>query len=190
MNDAPPKLKKSDRSRAAILAAARALFVAQGYERTSVRDIAAAAAIDPAMVIRYFGSKEALFARAAEFDLGLPDLSDVPSDGVGEVLVRHFLQVWEGPEESSGFVVLLRSALSHAAAGDRMREVFATQLLPELARAAGGRLAPDRAGLVASQMLGLALTRYVLKLPPVVTMSPEAVVRLVGPTIQRYLMTD
>ena len=80
-----------------ILAAARELFAAQGYERTTVRDIAARAEIDPALVIRYFGSKDGLFARAAVFDLRLPDLArrwTAPASG--EALVRHFLDVWEG----------------------------------------------------------------------------------------------
>ncbi len=72
MKDKPLKMKKSDRSRAAIEAAARRLFAEQGYERTVIRDIAAAADIDPAMVMRYFGSKERLFAEVADFDLRLP----------------------------------------------------------------------------------------------------------------------
>ena len=89
------KPTKSDRTRAAILAAARELFAAQGYERTTVRDVAAKAEIDPAMVIRYFGSKDGLFARAAVFDLRLPDLGAIERAELGPVLVGHFLDVWE-----------------------------------------------------------------------------------------------
>ena len=75
MTDRPAKTAKSQRTKAAILKAAQQLFADQGYERATVRDIAARAAIDPAMVIRYFGSKEGLFAQATAFDLKLPDLT-------------------------------------------------------------------------------------------------------------------
>ena len=97
-----PRPSKSDRTRAAILAAAQALFAEQGYERTTVRDVAARAEIDPALVIRYFGSKEGLFARAAVFDLALPDLSAADRAGFGRALVRHFLGIWEGPAPTRG----------------------------------------------------------------------------------------
>src|SRR5262245_24774569 len=91
----PEGRTKSDRTRAAILASAATLFAAHGYERTTVRDIAAGAGIDPSMVIRYFGSKDELFARVAEPDLRLPDLRTVAHAQIGETLVRHFLSVWE-----------------------------------------------------------------------------------------------
>lgn len=77
------------------MTAARERFATEGYERATVRAIAADAGIDPAMVMRYFGSKERLFAAAAEFDLRLPDLAAVPADEIGAVLVGHFLDRWE-----------------------------------------------------------------------------------------------
>jgi AcrR family transcriptional regulator len=111
MNDKPLKMKKSDRTRAAIAAAAQQIFAAQGYERATIRDIAAAADIDPTMVMRYFGSKDRLFAEVAEFDLGLPDIAALDRDRIGETLVAHFLSVWEGQGGSAGgFPILLRSA--------------------------------------------------------------------------------
>src|SRR5215217_6909295 len=82
----------------AILAAARERFAADGYERATIRAIAADARIDPAMVIRYFGSKEKLFAAAAEFELRLPALDGVPRERIGERLVEHFVRRWEGDE--------------------------------------------------------------------------------------------
>jgi AcrR family transcriptional regulator len=181
------KATKGERTRAAILAAAQALFAERGYERTSVRDIAAAASIDPAMVIRYFGSKDELFARAALIDLKLPDFPAAPPGELGASMVRHFLDIWEGGAGNGGMVVLLRSAASNEFAADRMREVFAAQVMPAVARAGQPRDAATRAGLVSSQLLGLALGRYILRLPPVVAMSPEQIVAWVGPTLQRYL---
>ncbi len=187
MTDASPRLSKSQRTRASILRAARDLFAAEGYERATVRDVAARAEVDPALVIRYFGSKDGLFARAADFDLRLPDLSDMDRARLGPALVRHFLDVWEGPGSNGGMTILLRSAASNPLAAEKLQEVFAGQVLPALARASGAPDAAERAGLVASQLLGLALGRYVLKLPPLVALPAERIVEEVGATVQRYL---
>ena len=177
---------KSARTREAIENAARELFSSAGFEQTTVRDIAARAAIDPSMVIRYFGSKEALFARVAQPDLHMPQLDSTPPGQVGETLVSHFLDQWEGDGGRGGLAVLLRSATQNEEAAERLRDMFAAQVMPAIARAGGGGTAPQRAGLVASQLLGLALTRYILKLTPVVKMPREVIVREVGATIQRY----
>jgi AcrR family transcriptional regulator len=173
--------RRSDATRAAILTAARSRFAADGYERATIRAIAADAAIDPSMVMRYYGNKEKLFAAAADFDLRLPDLAGV--DGAGPVLVRHFLDRWEADDT---FVALLRAGVTNEAARERMHGVFAGQLLP-VATAVAPDDPPGRAGLVAAQMLGLALSRYVLRLPPVVAMPAGELAEWVGPTVQRYL---
>ncbi|MFC6157936.1 TetR/AcrR family transcriptional regulator [Kribbella jiaozuonensis] len=175
--------KKSDRTRASILAAARERFGADGYERATIRAIAADAAIDPAMVMRYYGSKEKLFAAAAEFDVRLPDLTDVPVEQAGEVLVRHLVERWE---EDDTLKVLLRNAVTNEAAAERMRQVFSAQLAPAIQRASVDQPAV-RAGLISTQALGFALCRYILELRPVVAMSVDEVVAWLGPTITRYL---
>jgi AcrR family transcriptional regulator len=179
------EVRRSDRSRAAILAAARDRFAADGYERATIRAIAADARIDPAMVMRYFGSKEKLFAAAAEFDLRLPDLAAVPREQIGEVLVRHFVDRWDG---DGTLTALLRVGVTHESAAERMREIFASQLVTLLTGWTRDEAAARvRAGLVASQILGLALCRYVLSLPPVAALSPDEVVGWLAPTVQRYL---
>lgn len=180
----PRKIEKSDRTRAAIERAAQRLFAEQGYERTTIREIAGEAGIDASLVIRYFGSKDGLFATVAEPDLHLPDLSEVDSNTIGEVLVSHFLDVWEG---ASGMPVLLRSAASNEGAAKKLQQMFARQVGPAVALAGSPEKAPMRAGLIATQLLGLAMTRYILRLPPVVAMEREFVVREVGATIQRYI---
>ncbi len=177
------KTRKSDRTRAAILDAAQKLFAQHGHGRTTVRDIAAKASIDPALVIRYFGSKDELFVRAAAFDLRMPDLSKVKRSQIGDTLIRRFLELGEG---FTGMTVLLRSAASNDYAASRVRELFAAQVLPAFARVGSRADAAERAGLVASQLLGLALCRYILKIPPVAEMSTEEIVKHIGPTIQRY----
>lgn len=178
------KTSKSDRTRTAILDAARQLFAERGFDATTVRDIADLAGIDPALVIRYFGSKDLLFVRAADLELEIPPLDRVPEEAIGEALVRHFIDVWEGP--SSGIAVLLRSAGSNEHSAARMREIFATQVRIALAAVGERATAAERAALVASQLLGLALCRYVLRLPPLVAMSVDEVVAHVAPVIQRY----
>src|SRR5690625_3001915 len=93
-------------TKSAILIAAREQFARHGYHRATVRAVAAAAAIDPAMVMRYFGSKAGLFEAAVTVDLELPDLSSVPAGQVGHTLIRHFLTRWE---QDDTLVILLRS---------------------------------------------------------------------------------
>ncbi|MBM0231008.1 TetR family transcriptional regulator [Micromonospora sp. STR1_7] len=181
----PTQPRRSDATRAAILRAARERFAADGYERATIRAIAADARIDPSMVMRYYGSKEGLFAAAAEFDLRLPDLTVVPSERLGETLVRHFLARWEGDET---LVALLRAASTNPGAAERMRGIFTDQLASAVATSGTGEtVTARRAGLVASQILGLAFTRYIVRLPPMVDVEPEELVSWIGPTLQRYL---
>lgn len=180
--------RRSDATRAAILAAARDRFAADGYERATIRAIAADADIDPSLVMRYFGNKEGLFAAACEIDVRLPPVDPDGAEPAGMQLARHLVTRWE---EDDVLVAMLRVAVTNPAGAERVREVFATQILPTVRAATPF---PDqalmRAGLVGTQVLGLALTRYVLRLPPVTALSREDVVAWLGPTLQRYLMDE
>jgi AcrR family transcriptional regulator len=181
----PSGERRSDRTRAAILTAARERFAADGYERATIRAIAADAAIDPAMVMRYFGNKEKLFAAAAEFDLRLPDHGALPRDQLGVAMIEHFLDRWEGDET---LMALLRASVTNEAAAERMRQLFADQLGPVIAKLNGnGSDTATRAGLIATQALGLALCRYVLALRPVAALPRAAVIAWLAPTFQHYL---
>ncbi|MFJ7147663.1 TetR family transcriptional regulator [Streptomyces sp. NPDC100445] len=180
-----PRPRRSDATRTAILAAARERFAADGYERATIRAVAADARIDPSMVMRYFGSKEGLFAAAVTLDLRLPDLTRVPREGVGRALVGHFLGLWEGNEELRA---VLRVGVTNEAGAERMQGIFREQLLPVARQVCPDpEQAPARAALCAAQLLGLALTRYVLRLPPARTLTREELVAWLGPTVQRYL---
>lgn len=182
----PASPRRSDATKEAILNAARARFATDGYERATIRAIAADAGIDPAMVMRYYGNKEKLFAAAAEFDLRLPDLTAMPRGSVGTRLAEHLLERWESDDTLRA---LLRAAVTNEIAATRMRKIFATQLGPTIALLSGDpTTAATRAGLVATQALGLALCRYVLRLPPVTAMSAADVVAWLGPTFQRYIV--
>lgn len=178
------KIKKSDRTRATILAAARKLFAENGFDRTSVRDVASAADVDPALVIRYFGSKDQLFAHAAEITLRLPDLSTIPRSEIGAALARHFIGIWEGGAAGGGLPVLLRSASSNEVAAGKIREVFAGQVLPAVRSLGHEEGADERAALIASQLLGIALCRYILKIPPLVALPSDRLAASLGRAIQ------
>ena len=138
--------------------------------------------------MRYFGSKEGLFAAAASFDLRLPDLAAVPRGNLGMALVRHFLARWEGDPSDDALRVLLRAAASHDTAAERMRQIFRAQLVPAIAGIVPGPQAAERAGLIATQMIGLAFCRYVLRLPEIADLPHDTVAARIGPTVQRYLM--
>lgn len=159
---APSAPRRSDATRAAILEAARERFAADGYERATIRAIARDARIDPSMVMRYYGSKEGLFAAASAIDLRLPGLGALPGKHVGAVLVEHFLDRWEQDDVLTG---LLRVGVTNEAGAERMRAVFAEQLGPVAAGVCPDPAdAPRRAALVSSQILGMALARYVLRI--------------------------
>lgn len=179
------KVRRSDRTRAAILAAARERFAADGYAKATIRAIAAQAGIDPSMVMRYYGSKEKLLAAAADFALELPDLTAIPATEWGGLLARHLVRRWERDDT---LVALLRVAATHQAAAERARAIFANQVAPLVASIEPDpALAAVRAGLLATQMLGLAFSRYVLELPPVVALTADEVAAWLAPVLQHYL---
>ncbi|MFB7934024.1 TetR family transcriptional regulator [Streptomyces sp. NPDC056039] len=179
--------KRSDRTKAAILRAARERFAEQGYERTTIRAVASDAGIDPSMVMRYFGNKARLFDATLTIDLRLPDLTDVPANELAQTLVRHFLERWEDDPADDALLVLLRSAVTNEQAAARMHEIFAAQVAPALAAALGPERAARRAGLVSAQLLGLGLTRYLLRLPAVTALTRQEIESGLAPAIQSVL---
>ncbi|MEV0220256.1 TetR family transcriptional regulator [Streptomyces sp. NPDC050704] len=177
--------RRSDATRATILTAARERFATDGYERATIRAIARDANIDPSMVMRYYGNKEGLFAAAVDVDLRLPVPEKVPKEEVGRIFVEHFLDLWEKNEV---LTALLRVGVTNAAGAERVQGIFREQLLPVALRVCPDpEQAPARAALVASQMLGIALTRYVLRLPPAADLHREELVAWLAPTVQRYV---
>ncbi|MFD2794740.1 TetR family transcriptional regulator [Promicromonospora vindobonensis] len=177
--------RRSDVTRSAILEAARERFASDGYERATVRAIAHAADIDPSMVMRYYGSKEGLFAAVIDVELDFPDLSELDPDRLGVVLVTHFLELWE---RDTVLRTLLRVGVTNESGADRLRQVFTSQLVPAARAFVDDPAdAERRAALVASQVLGMALVRYVLKFGPAADLSREDVISWLAPTVQRYI---
>ena len=178
---------RSERTREAILHAARQQFAAHGYERATIRSIARAAGIDPSMVMRYYGSKAGLFEAASAIQLHMPDLRGIAPDRSGEVMASHFVERWEGALADEALIFLFRSAVTHEVAAARLREVFVEQVARPVAAALDDQQATRRAALVATQMLGVALCRYIVRLEPIASLSPATLVGDLAPTIQRYL---
>ncbi|WP_033346072.1 TetR/AcrR family transcriptional regulator [Catenuloplanes japonicus] len=182
-------------TREAILGAARSAFAERGFDKASIRAIASAAEVDPALVHHYFGTKDQLFLAAMEAPIDpaqlLPDVLAGGLDGVGERMIRMILRVWDGPAGKAG-VALIRSAVTNDWTARLFREFITTQVL----RRAMTELkvdpeeAPLRSGLIASQIGGLIMMRYVIRLEPLASTSPEAIAAAMGPTVQRYLTGD
>ncbi len=170
------------------MAAARARFTRDGYERTTIRAVAADAGVDPSMVMRYYGSKEGLFGAATDLDLQLPDPSGVPLEALGGLLARHFVDRWEGALADEAIMLLLRSAVTNDRAAEQIRTVFGRQVVSLVREATGG--APDselRAGLLSTQLLGVALSRYLLRLPPLVALDRETLIEVLAPILGHIL---
>jgi AcrR family transcriptional regulator len=178
-------------TQAQIVGSARAEFADRGYDATSLRAIARRAGVDPALVHHYFDDKAALFVAAQ----GIPaDPADLVAgmvvgyvDGMGERVVRTFLGVWDTPEGRQRIVALVGAAVTHPDAARMLREFMVREILSRVARAAGGDHPERRGSLVASQLIGLAMVRYVVRIPPLADEPPDGVVRWIAPTVQRYL---
>jgi AcrR family transcriptional regulator len=174
-----------------ILAVARRRFATRGYDATSLRGIATDAKVDPALLIHYFGTKEGLFTAAT----GLPTgLSEVFAGQQGqtlrdfaESLTRSYLGFVDGDQSRNAILALVRSAVSNERAAAMLREFLAAELLPVIASRTGHENAPLRAGLVAAQLMGVAMLRHVVRLDPVARATPDEIVALVAPVIEHYL---
>ena len=181
-------------ARQAVQDAARELFSERGFERTTMRAVAARAGVDPALIYHYFGDKDGLLLAALQppADAGsvFAGLA-AAADRTGEELVRRLIGLWEErPEVREQMVAILRTGLSHDRAGRLLRDILSSFILAAL----GDVLADDRrelrVALIGSHIGGLMLARYVLEVPGAAAASPEDLVQAVGPTVQRYLTGD
>jgi AcrR family transcriptional regulator len=179
-------------TRSAILAAAREAFADRGFDRASIRAIAAGAGVDPALVHHYFGTKEHLFVATLQVPINpaelLPGVLAGDRDELGERLVATLVRVWDS-QAGTAAAALFRSAMSNDWTERLLREFLTTQILRRVL--AGLQLDPTeahyRANLVATQMAGLAMIRYIVRLEPLASAPPEWVVAAIAPNVQRYL---
>jgi AcrR family transcriptional regulator len=179
-------------TRAAIVAAARAEFAARGFDGTTLRGIARAAGVDARLVHHYFEGKEDVFIAAFDFPARPQDLAEQVLGpgvaGIGERLVRFFFSVWDTPAGRETLLALVRSAATSEQAASMLREFVSRALLARLAAALPGDDPELRVTLAASQMIGVAFLRYVVRLEPLASADLEDLVPLLGPTVERYLI--
>lgn len=181
-------------TKAALVAAAREVFVEKGYDGATVRAIAAKAGVDAAMVNHWFGGKEGLFAQSVlqlPFDPAeiLKRVLDGPVEEAGERIVRTFVTVWDATGGGT-FAALIRSVTSQPEVAGALKSFLINAIFKNVLAEIGAGQHELRATLCATQMVGLGIVRYVVQFEPLASTDAETVVRTVGPNLQRYLTGD
>jgi AcrR family transcriptional regulator len=172
-----------------VLSAARIEFAKSGYDGATIRSIASGANVDPALVMHYFGTKEQLFAASLDLPVNpatiIRQVFEENRTGTGEAVVRTLLTVWDA-DSGSQLIVALRSATAVGSVHAMVREFIHQSILSALADSIDGEDSALRASLIASQIIGLLLGRYVLQFPELTTASVDELARAIGPGLDRY----
>ncbi|HKV20029.1 MAG TPA: TetR family transcriptional regulator [Mycobacterium sp.] len=178
-------------SRDAVLRAAKQRFADEGYEKATLRAIADDAHVDPSMVIYLFGSKAELFRESLRLIIDPEVLAGALAEGDGDMgtrMVRAYLGIWEHPDTAATMVAMLQSATSNSDAHDAFRGFMQTYVLTAVSAAiGGGEQARLRALLAATNLVGTAVLRYVMRVAPLADLPAEDVVPLIAPSVNRYL---
>jgi AcrR family transcriptional regulator len=179
---------------ARILAEARASFAEHGYSGTTVRAVARAADVDPALVFHYYGSKENLLDVATtppqSFLDQIVSAWQTPPAELGEQLVRQMLRNWQNPEHEPILRAVMQIAGSEPAIREKLRQIIQRSMMGPSAQALSENERALRSGLIAAQLMGLAFMRFVWKIEPLASLDDDAVVAAIAPAIQRYLDGD
>jgi AcrR family transcriptional regulator len=180
------------KTREAILEAARSSFARAAYDRTTIRQIAGEAGVDPALVMHFFATKQDLFEAAMDLPFDAEAavvalLESAEEDRLGEAFVRMFFSIWEDPHTGPRMVGLIRSAVSYELAAERVRHLLHARILGPLATALDASEPELRAELASSQLVGIGLARYVLRFEPLASTDAETLIAALAPAIQRYL---
>jgi AcrR family transcriptional regulator len=176
--------RNAAQTRADILDSARRRFATEGYERTTLRAIAADVGVDAAMVTRYFGSKQDLFATATEFTIELPDLTDADPDDIADMLLPRYFAVWE---EDHSFMALLQAAMTSRVAADKLNQTLAVHVAPTL-KGATPDYDQQRIALTDAFVIGLAATRSVLGNVPAAELTREELRLWAAPVFRQLLV--
>src|SRR4051794_412382 len=181
----------ANQTRAEIAIAARIQFAEAGYERAPFRSIAAAAGVDPALVVHFYGSKAGLFREVMSLPPAVADalvaVADVPRDRAGRHLAEFVVGALESPQTRPIVLGRIRCATSHPEAADLVRETV-TRDLARLTSAIGADQPEVRAVLLGAQVVGIALARYVVLVEPLASMPPPELIELLAPAFQRFLV--
>jgi AcrR family transcriptional regulator len=172
-----------------IVTAARRIFAERGYDGATVRAIASAAGVNPALVHHFFGTKQNLFVAAIDFPLEPAVVVQIIASGardeVGERIVRVFLSAWGDPVTQASLLAVVRSVVTNEQAAAMFRQFAEAAFVGRLSAA----LKVPRTRLMAAiaQMIGLAIVRYVVRVEPIASAEDEEIVRLIAPMVQRYI---
>jgi AcrR family transcriptional regulator len=179
-------------TREAIREAAARLFAERGYDRTSMRAIAAAAGVDQKLVAHFFGTKQQLFVEVfmPPFDpaVAIPEVFAGERAAIGERVARFLLTVLEDPEGRQRMTGLIRAAASEPEAAKMVRDLISREVLARIVQALDVEDADVRASLLGSQVVGLAMARYIVGVEPLASMPADAVAAAIAPNLQRYLV--
>lgn len=185
-----PRADRTD-VRGDILTAARTLFAARGFRGTTMRAVAEAAGVDVALVPYYFGNKDGLFAATLELPVDprakLDEIFAQGLDGIGERIARTMATLVDDEATGPAMLGLMRSAMTEGPAHDVVRDFIENVIIEGYARHLDAPDARRRAALAATQIVGVAMGRHVLRIEPLASMSVDELVEHVGPTLQRYL---
>ncbi|HEV7623825.1 MAG TPA: TetR family transcriptional regulator [Amnibacterium sp.] len=192
---APPRRGRRRASdadaRAAIVRAAADEFASAGYDGISLRAVARRAGVDAALVHHYFADKPDLFAAALDLpfrpDRIVAELLAGPREALGTSIVRALVTRFAEPATRTAVLALLRTAMGHEFAGRMLRQFLLRELLQRLTESLGLDDGERRAAFAASQLVGLMVARYGIRLGPLAEASDEEVVAAVGPVVQWYL---
>ena len=182
-----PRDERRRRTEATILDAARELFAADGFERTTIRAVAARAGVDPALVMQHFGSKEGLFAASTRWSNEHQTILTATTDKLPSAAIADLLSHFEQGDDKEAAVALMRSCLTHPAALAAMRDEVMCERKEAVAAQLDGPDAELRAALFAAGMIGLGMARYLIKLEPVASASPDDLERLFAPALQALI---
>ena len=181
-------------TRNVIVVAARRLFADSGYDQTSVRDIASAAGVDPALIRHYFGSKAELFRSSVGWPFDPAEFSARITSGdsnqIGARLTRVFFEAWEHPDSRAPLLAILRGAATHEESTTLVRQLLQDQLYPQLARPLKGPDTELRIDLAMAQLLGVAYLRHVLQVEPIASTPLEELIARVTPIINAHLKPE
>jgi AcrR family transcriptional regulator len=180
---AVPRDERRRRTEGVILDAARELFAETGFERTTIRAVGARAGVDPALVMQYFGNKEGLFAAATQWNGEHQRILTATSDTLAAAAIDDLLAHFEEADDREAVVALMRNCLTHPQALNAMRDQVMCGRKDALAAMLDGGDAELRAALLTACMVGLGMARYMIKLEPVASASPEDLHRLLGPVL-------
>jgi AcrR family transcriptional regulator len=187
INELEDKPLRSQPTRDRILEAARLIFGRDGYDHATIRGIAAEANINPAMVMRYYRNKETLFAAVTNFKMNMSAYADVPKSRLGEALVRRILENWESRETGASRRAILLTAMSNDAARVKFISQYESQYAELLKRFGPSKQLANVTALIGSQVVGLLVSRYILRVPEIVSQSNEYLIREVGRSLQGYM---